>query len=210
METGKLSQSKEIKKEILITYAKCIIVFFLLLVLSMIIAKLYLGIGEVKSIFERFFMDDGTGSSLEDKKSILDYWFHNSIVNLIYILIGFIPFLYLPAIGLGLNSVLQGVLCAFLSIASNKGLLVCFIYGYGAHGIIENIANVLGFTLGILICRNATTCIKGKSHIRSIHGKLKYYIIIYCCVIIPILLVAAVVEAKVTPILMDQFKASLG
>lgn len=209
MERGQLSQRKEIKNEILITYAKCIIVFFLLLVLSMIIAKLTLEIEDVESLFKQFFADGEMSSSTEGKKSIIDYWFHNSIVNLIYILIGLVPFLYLPIIGLGFNSVLQGVLCAFLSIASNRGLLVCFIYGYGAHGIIENIANILGFALGALVCKNITTCIKEKPQIRSIRGKLKYYIIIYCCVIIPILLVAAIVEAKVTPILLNQFKVSL-
>ena len=65
-------------------------------------------------------------------------------------------------------------------------------------------ANVLGFTVGILICRNLTKIIKKKIDIHSVLEKLKLYILIYCSLIIPILLVAAILEAKVTPIILNQ------
>ena len=203
MESGQFKQSKEIKKEIVAAYARCLILFSLILGLRMILVKLFVSIEDIESLFKHMRNDEEISSSLNEQRSILGYWFHNSIVNLIYILLGFVPFLYISRIGLCVNSILQGVLCAFLSIAVNKGLLVCFIYGYGVHGIIENLANILGFTLGILICRNITKSIKEKTNIRSIGGRLKYYIAIYCSVIIPILLIAAILEAKVTPIVLD-------
>ena len=152
MGMGKITQSKEVRNEIVATFAKCLIVLSVLLVLSMIIVKLFVDIEDVERIVKYISSDDEISSPVgAPEKSIWLYWFHNSRANLIYILLGFIPFLYIPVIGLCMNAVLQGAVCAFLSIAVNKGLLVCFIYGYGAHGIIENFANLLGYTLGILI-----------------------------------------------------------
>ena len=83
MKTGPFTQSREIKKEIVVTYARCLLAFFLILVLSMIIVRLFVGIEDVESLFRHIFMDTETGSSPEAKKLLFDYWFHNSITNLI-------------------------------------------------------------------------------------------------------------------------------
>lgn len=204
MERENLIKSKEKKKEIIDTYLKCLIVFISLFVLSMVIVKLFVTIEDIESLFKNLIKDGESRNSLEDGKTILDFWIHNSIANLIWILLGFIPFLYISRIGIFFNSILMGTVCGMLSVVENKGLLICFIYGYGAHGIIENLANVLGFTVGILICRNLTKIIKKKIDIHSVLEKLKLYILIYCSLIIPILLVAAILEAKVTPIILNQ------
>jgi uncharacterized membrane protein SpoIIM required for sporulation len=204
MEREQLIQSKEIKKEIIVTFLKCLIVFCSILVLSMIIVKLFVTIEDIENLFKNLVKDKEISNSLKENMTILDLWVHNSIANLIWISLGFIPFLYIARIGLYYNSILMGAVCAILSIVENKGLLVCFIYGYGAHGVIENFANVLGFTIGILICRNITKIIKKKADIHSIWEKLKFYLIIYCSVIIPMLLVAAILEAKVTPMILNQ------
>ena len=105
MERENLIKSKEKKKEIIDTYLKCLIVFISLFVLSMVIVKLFVTIEDIESLFKNLIKDGESRNSLEDGKTILDFWIHNSIANLIWILLGFIPFLYISRIGIFFNSI---------------------------------------------------------------------------------------------------------
>ena len=97
---------------------------------------------------------------------------------LMIMLYGLIPYVHLPALAMGLNAMLLGVLGAQM-VASGQSLALYFL-ALLPHGIFEIPALVLSFAMGQI----SALCIS---------------------VVIPLLAVAATVEAYVTPTLVGLF-----
>ena len=114
-------------------------------------------------------------------------------------LYGFIPFLYLPALSLGLNAAIIGMLAAMM-----QGQWLLFAAGILPHGIFELPALVLSLAAGLCLCQNINHYIR-----KNEKGVMKPLMLnllrVICLLVLPLLVVAAVMECYVTPQVMQLF-----
>lgn len=99
---------------------------------------------------------------------------------------GFIPFIYLPALSIGINS------------------LLAYFAGIVPHGVFELPALILALSSGIYLCRKVTDYVRHNK--KGVMGPLmKDLLRLFVMHIIPLLVAAAVMEAYVTPQLLKLF-----
>lgn len=146
------------------------------------------GIGAIK--------EDGTLSAL----GIFSNNLQACAFTMVY---GLIPFLQLPALALGINAMLLGVLAAWYV---SEGLsLLAYLAALLPHGILELPALILAFSMGLYVCGHLTRrCRRDKSalHVWDCLVLISRMLLL---VLIPLLAVAAVTEAYVTPVIASLF-----
>ena len=118
------------------------------------------------------------------------------------VLYGFIPFLYLTALALGMNAIILGIFAAYF-VNTGTSLLVYFA-GILPHGIFELPALVLSLAAGLCLCQNINHYIR-----KNEKGVMKPLMLnllrVICLLVLPLLVVAAVMECYVTPQVMQLF-----
>ena len=118
------------------------------------------------------------------------------------VLYGFIPFLYLTALALGMNAIILGIFAAYF-VNTGTSLLVRFA-GILPHGVFELSALLLAFACGFLLCKRTTQYVR-----KNTKGMMKPLMLellrVFVMHILPLLAVAAVVETFVTPAVMALF-----
>ena len=148
--------------------------------------------------------------------------------------LGIIPFLFLPAFGVSLNGGAMGVLTAFLTIRG-VDLGPVLLYGLLPHGIFEIPAFLYAATLGIGLCLGMTRFILKEffgrggtadqsqpgdpvspeknpyrsSSTESFADLWRHTLRSFALVIVPLLLLAAAIEAFITPALIRTFIGNL-
>ena len=99
----------------------------------------------------------GSGIVQEDGSfDVLALFGNNLRAMVLSILYGFIPFLYLPALSMGVNAAIIGMLAAMID-----GQWLLLAAGILPHGIFELPALFLSLAAGLCLCRNINVYIKG-------------------------------------------------
>lgn len=116
--------------------------------------------------------------------------------------LGFIPFLFLPFFAVLSNTLTAG---AVLGYSASAGLspLKLTVFGLLPHGIFELPAVFLAIAMGVYLCRTLTLKTLGKAKEDRILPMLNWMAKTFVLVIIPLIIIAAVVECMVTPVLMQ-------
>lgn len=121
------------------------------------------------------------------------------IVSICY---GFIPFVRLPALSLGINSVILGLFGAYYI---HNGLsLLAYLCGILPHGIFEIPALILSLSCGLYLCRCVTDSVRNKVK-GTINMAVKQIARVLAFHVIPLLFVAALAEAYITPRILNLF-----
>ncbi len=126
--------------------------------------------------------------------------FGNNLRAMVFsVLYGFIPFLYLPALSLGVNAMLIGVLTSLM-----QGRWLLLATGLIPHGVFEIPALFLSLAAGLCLCKNINTYIR-----RNEKGVMRPLLLnilrVMLLLLVPLLALAAVMEAYVTPLAMQLF-----
>ena len=121
---------------------------------------------------------------------------NNTVVCIFLFLLGFIPFLYLPVLPLIINGHVLGIGLRASKASLGKTLLL----GILPHGIFELTALLLSAMWGLLLCHRLTKKILRQDE-KSILELAKEGGTFFILRIIPLLFVAAIVEAYITPVL---------
>ena len=118
------------------------------------------------------------------------------------VLYGFIPFLYLTALAVGMNALILGVLAAYY--VSNGTSLLIYFAGVLPHGVFELSALLITFALGLLLCRRITQYIRKntKGMMKPLLCNIARSFVMH---VVPLLVVAAVVETYITPAVLALF-----
>ncbi|MEA4813610.1 MAG: stage II sporulation protein M [Oscillospiraceae bacterium] len=130
---------------------------------------------------------------------------NNLKASIFSIVFGVFPFVYLPAFPLGLNSTLIGAMAAYYVV--NRLSLAAFFAGIIPHGIFEIPALIVSFALGIYLCSEVSSAVreKNRENVKPIGPIFANLARTYVFFVAPLLLVAAIVEAYVTPLVISLF-----
>ncbi|MCG2730535.1 MAG: stage II sporulation protein M [Acetobacterium sp.] len=183
------------------TFYFCLAFFVIMIVLNTMVflsdpqmSQTYFN--ELQSLFNEKQFLDGSGVELW-----FGIFFNNLLASAISILLGVIPFLFLPMFSLASNAIIVGLMGAVYQI--NGVGWMPFLIGILPHGVIEIPALILGITLGVHICLKLVKTILR----RSFKGELKQAVIgcmrIYILWMIPLFFIAAFIETFMTPILFN-------
>ena len=173
--------------------------FLVLLVLAYAAGRLF---PDIPVTVISAFNEDIAGSGIvqEDGSfNVLALFANNLRAMVLGILYGFIPFLYLPALALGVNAAILGMLASLID-----GQWLLLAAGILPHGIFELPALFLSLAAGLCLCKNINAYIR-KNEKGIMKPLLLNILRVTGLVVIPLLVVAAIMESYVTPAVMQLF-----
>lgn len=131
---------------------------------------------------------------------ILPLIFNNFRAMLTGIVVGFIPFIYFTALSLGVNGMLLGF---FAAVYINSGYpMAQYFAALFPHGVVELPAMIIAFACGIYLCHTVTEYVR--SNVKgSVRSALSDILRVFSMQILPLLVIAAFLEAYVTPRFLD-------
>lgn len=149
--------------------------------------------------FVALFTANLTGSGIVDDNGtihLLPLMANNIRAAIATIAYGLFPFLFLPALSLGINSMLIGFFAAFYL---NNGMsMLYFAAAIVPHGIFELPALVLAIALGLYLCRAITQYVR-----HNTQGIVKTALVnclrVLCLRAVPLFVIAAFIECYITP-----------
>lgn len=175
------------------------IAFLVLVVLSYIAGRLFPEIpAAILTYFNEVVADSGIVRD-DGSFSALALFGNNLRAMVLSTLYGFIPFLYLPALSMGVNAILLGMVAS-----SVNGQWLLLAAGILPHGIFELPALCLSLAAGLCLCQNINRYIR-KNEKGFMKPLLLNILRVTGLVVIPLLVVAAIMESYVTPAVMQLF-----
>lgn len=128
---------------------------------------------------------------------------HNWTAMLITLVYGFAPFIFLPAVALLSNGFLLGIMGGWYVAQGMSPAL--FLAGILPHGIFELSALVLSAACGVRLCLNMGRLVTSNPRRMPMTELLCDLLRVLLLVIAPLTVIAAFVEAYVTPWVMGFF-----
>lgn len=122
---------------------------------------------------------------------------------LVSALYGFIPFLFLPVLSLASNGLLLGLMGGFYQVRGVSLLL--YLAGILPHGVFELPALVLSVACGVTLCQNMCRVVTNSPKrvpMVELGGDLLRVMLL---MVFPMTVIAALLEAYVTPLVMSLF-----
>lgn len=175
------------------------VAFLVLVVLSYIAGRLFPEIpAAILTYFNEVVADSGIVRD-DGSFSALALFGNNLRAMVLSTLYGFIPFLYLPALSMGVNAILLGMVAS-----SVNGQWLLLAAGILPHGIFELPALCLSLAAGLCLCQNINRYIR-KNEKGFMKPLLLNILRVTGLVVIPLLVVAAIMESYVTPAVMQLF-----
>ena len=180
----------------------CSVAFGILVVIGLVI-------GFVKPSFAQDYVElfiqqvEDMGIQLEDGSINASMLFSNNVqAAFAAVIYGFIPFFKLPVLALGTNAIMLG---AFAAYYLHNGIsLVLYLASLIPHGIFEIPAIIYAIALGIYLCEQVNTRLrtKKKGLVRNAWFDISRVLVFR---VIPLLLIASLVEAYITPVIAGLF-----
>lgn len=123
---------------------------------------------------------------------------NNFVAMVTSVAYGLIPFIRLPALTLGVNGASLGLFAGYY--VHNDISLWAYLVGVLPHGIFEIPALVLSAALGLYLCKTVTAALreKKKGAVSAAVTRCGQILVYW---ILPLLILAAVIETYVTPVL---------
>lgn len=154
----------------------------------------------------RIFVNAAASAGLYEVEgvSLMATILSNNLLSLLTVItMGLVPFAYLSALELGVNAMLLGGLAAFYQ---REGLgLAAYLAGTLPHGVFELPALVIGCATGLYLCRAVTNSLLGNGNAKVVASVLSQCLRVYCHYILPLMAIAAFLEAFVTPLILGLF-----
>lgn len=175
------------------------VAFFALMLLSFAVCLLFPTLhkrilAEIASYFAGVDITDGTGHL-----SAIGLLRNNLTSCALTILYGLIPFVYFSALSLGINSMILGVIATYFVAVKHD--ILTYVLGIAPHGIFELPAIILSVALGLYLCSQVTRRIRRDQTATPVLECLNECSRVFLLVITPLLILASLIEAYITPYL---------
>lgn len=136
-------------------------------------------------------------SNESGKISVLALFLNNVQATAFIMLYGLLPFIQLPALALGVNAIMLGVMASWYAAEGISPL--AYLAALLPHGVLELPALFLAFGTGLYICGQLTRRCRKDQSARSLWACMTLASQTLLSVLVPLLLIASFVEAYVTP-----------
>lgn len=144
-----------------------------------------------------------SGLDTESNAAMFRLIFQNNLsAAFLSICMGFVPLFYLSAFPLGLNAVILGAFAAYCQV--NGPGLVPFLAGTLPHAPFELAGLTVACAAGLYLCRALTDKLRRRES-PPMKDTLKECMHCYALCVLPLLLAAAVIEAYLTPLILNRF-----
>jgi len=136
--------------------------------------------------------------------SPVQLFLNNLQASVLGVLVGLVPFLFLPLFGIFSNAAVLGLVFSSYQ-ATAIPLWKVVILGILPHGIFELTAVFLCYSMGICVCWNLTKKIVGQRKRENIKDLLQNCLRTTVLIVVPLLVIAALVETYVTGQIVNAF-----
>jgi stage II sporulation protein M len=130
---------------------------------------------------------------------------NNLRAGALFLLLGLVPFLFIPAIGIAANGMQMGLVSS-ITLIEGKSVGKVFLFGILPHGILEIpavlLAGALGLHMSLFILKKI---FMPQADSIPFFQTLKKTVLIWMAVVLPLLIAAAFIESFVTPSLIKSF-----
>lgn len=170
------------------------ILWALFLVLCTVLPELRSSLAErMLSTLDSLNATDSTG-----RISALSLFSHNVESCAFIMIYGLIPFVHLPALAIGVNAMLLGVMAAWY-LAEGISPMV-YLAALLPHAVFELPALFLAFGMGLYACGQLTRRCRGEADALTLWSCLVLMSRVLLLALIPLLAAAALIEAYITPL----------
>lgn len=149
-------------------------------------------------------VDKFQGIVKDGEISFLTLLMNNLQASVLGILIGLIPFLFLPILGIFSNAAVLGLVFASIQTTAVP-IWKIVVFGVLPHGVFELTAVFLCYAMGLCVCWNLTKKIIGYKRHQDLKTLLQNCFRTTLLIVVPLLIVAAVIETYVTGQLVATF-----
>lgn len=156
-----------------------------------------------KTVFSSL-TDQFQNLTVEGEISLWLLFLNNLKASIMGIAFGFVPFLFLPLIGVISNSAIIGLIVS-MTDTSVYPLWKLLVFGILPHGIFELTAVFICYGLGLMLCWTITKKIIGRGKRQNIKELLLNTLRTLLLVVVPLLAVAAIIETYVTSYIVGTF-----
>lgn len=140
---------------------------------------------------------------VDGKLSAMGILTNNLRTSGLLVLLGLIPFLFLPILGLVENACVIGIIMA--GTALKGASLEALAAGLIPHGIFELPALILSTGMGSLLCMEVIRTLLRRKREKNFLQTLSEICRFFLLIVLPLLVVAAVIETYVSPVAMNYF-----
>lgn len=181
----------------------CLLAMALSIILGFVVGSL--SPETVNTVLEQFMamVEDAGIMDSDGNISPFDLLTNNWSAMLLAVVYGFVPFLFLPAISIVSNGLLIGLLAAWYH--GNGISMGLYLAGILPHGIFELPALVIAAACGVCLCRNMSRIVTSSPRRVPMVELLSNLLRVLLFLVMPMTVLAAFLEAYVTPIVMALF-----
>ncbi len=154
--------------------------------------------GYINGLFDSLGVVDETGNI-----SFSGLFANNLRAAMFMVIYGAIPFLFLPVYTIIFNAAIVGVVVALMH--SLELPVLAIFMGIIPHGIFEIPAICIAATLGTILCKDIIDIILNKKQRLPFKSLVYEKLKVFALAVVPLLLIAAFVEAYITPTVMMMF-----
>ncbi|HWP52067.1 MAG TPA: stage II sporulation protein M [Clostridia bacterium] len=126
---------------------------------------------------------------------------NNFMASGMAVVAGVVPFIFIPLAALGLNASLIGMISAIMAVSGTGGLYELAV-SVAPHGVFEIPALLISAAMGVALCIDISKRILYKKRDLSFLTFISELVRLSVLVVVPLLVVAAMLEAYLTPALM--------
>lgn len=184
-------------------FKRSIIAFFLLWLLSW---GACMALPDLRDRLVDFALGTLSSLNVTDQNGALSAMalFSNNLQATAFIMVhGLLPFLYLPAMSLGLNALLLGVMAAWTLTSGYS--FPAYLAALVPHAVFELPALFCAFAMGLYVCGQLTRRVRKDKSALSLWDCLVLVSRVLLMIDIPLLAAAALMEAYVTPLVASLF-----
>jgi stage II sporulation protein M len=178
-------------------FFRCVLVFLAAIALGAAAGVLYPE--AVDAVIDQFaqLMEDAGVADSDGNISVFALLMNNWLAMVLSMAYGFIPFLFLPALSLISNGFLVGALGGWYHTQGISALV--YAAGILPHGVFELTALLLAIACGVTLCRNMCHIVTNNPQRVPQVELLSDLLRVLLFLIAPLTVVAAFIEAYVTP-----------
>lgn len=157
----------------------------------------------VQSLLKKV-MGQFQGIIADGQISFVRLFLNNLEASAMGIVVGFVPFIFLPVVGIVSNAAVMGLVFSSSQLASYP-IWKVVLFGVLPHGVFELTAVMLSYAMGLAICWNITKKMIGYRRNEKLKDLLKNCFWATLLVVVPLLVIAALIETYGTAHIMAAF-----